>query len=331
MNRKTGALILMVSALLFISVVAVPPASAATTLGLACPSAPTTPTGKAAYHFAERVKERSKGSLLIKVFPSGQLGTGDKAILAMQTGSIDIVEEDLVRYAKLVKEYGALGWGFFFRDREHLKKFLASSLNAELKSNLADKAGIVIIADNWRKLPREVVSRKPVFRPEDLAGMKFRVPGIMTYIRTWKALGAAPTKVPWGEAFMALKQGTVDAMESPFETIVGQKFHLAAPYVTMTDHILSVMSLAMNKKKYDSLSAEQREVLAAAAEDTAAFMEELVGAAYKKSFDQILKDGGSVIFVDTEPFQKKLLPEIPKLEEEGLWGKGFYEKVQALR
>ncbi len=305
-------------------------AQAQTSFRLACPSAPTTPTCKTASYFAEQAAKESGGSLDVKVFPSGQLGTGKKAILGMQTGSIDMAVETLVNYARLVKDYGILGWGFTFKDTSHLFRFLDSPVHGQMRQELKDK-GIVLLAYKWRKLPRVVVSRDPVFTPDDLAGLKFRVPGIKTYVATWESLGANPANVPWGESYMALRQGTVDAMESPFGSIIGQKFHQAAKYVTMTNHVQSVLSLGMNAQRFDSLSDADKAALTRAVEATNDYAEQLVQEERRQAETTILNDGAYVIRLDPTPFAVKLEAAAADMEKEGLWRPGLLTDIQKLR
>lgn len=305
-------------------------ASAQTTLRLACPSAADTPTCQAAQHFADEVQTRTDGGVTVNVHPAGQLGTGRDAIVGMQTGSIDLVVEELVNYSDFVTDYGILGWGFAFVDRAHLEQFLTSDIHAEMRAELADQ-NIELLAYEWQRLPRAVVSSTPIFTVEDLGGLRFRVPEIRTFIATWENLGANPQSVPWGEAYLALRQGTVDAMESPFDTIAGQGFHEAAPYVSLTNHVQSVLSLAMNKGRYDGLDADQKAAFEAAVESTNAFIADRVQELHQETIDTITADGAFVIHLNTEAFADRLAETGEQLAEEGLWSPGLLQEIRDLR
>ncbi|GKX34935.1 MAG: C4-dicarboxylate ABC transporter [Rhizobiaceae bacterium MnEN-MB40S] len=306
-------------------------AGAQTVLRLACPSAPTNPTCQTASRFAEDANSLSNGALDVQVFPSGQLGKGKEAIQQTQAGIIDLVVEDISNYGNFVKDYNIVSWGFAFRDEDHFEAFLDSDLQAAMAEDLRKKFGLRLLSVKWAKLPRVVVSTKPVFTPDDVAGLKFRVPGIPSYIKTWETVGANPASVPWGESFQALKTGVVDAMESPFDSVVSQKFHLAAPYVTRTDHVFASITLAMNEAKFQGLTDEQKAALEEAAAKAADFSRGLADESAESVVQTILGDGGSVIMINVKPFQDKLQEAVAEQEDEGLWSKGLMEKVQAIQ
>ena len=305
------------------------PASAAT-LRLACPSAPDNPTCLAATRFAEEAKKNSAGSLDIQVFPSGQLGKGKQAIQQMQAGIIDLVVEDISNFANFVSDYNVVSWGFAFRNEDHFLAFLASPLHQAMADELRKK-GIELVTANWRKLPRVVVSTRPVKSPADLAGLKFRVPPIPSYIATWKTLGANPAQVPWSDSFQALKTGVVDAMEAPLDSVVSQKFHLAARYVTLTNHVFASIALAMNETRHRSLSAAEKKAIRDAAAAATAYSAELAAEARKSVRERIKADGGEIIEVETAPFAAKLDQAARSQEANGLWSKGLYDKIQGIR
>ena len=306
------------------------PALAQTKLRLSCPSAANNPTCQPASVFAEEVKRLTNGSVVVQVFPSGQLGKGREAIQQMQGGIIDLVVESLENYTTYVNDVNVLPWGFTFRNAEHFDAFLNSSVADGMFEEMDKKHGMVFLARNWRKLPRVVVSTKPVFTPGDLDGLKFRVPSIPTYIKTWQTLGANPTQVPWADAFQALKTGVVDAMEAPFDSVLAQKFHLAAPYVTKTNHVFTAITLAVNGKRFQGLSTAEREALRKAADKASNYSREIIRDSDAKVTKKMLEDGAIIIQLDTSPFQKKLHAATGDLEAEGLWSAGLFEKIQKM-
>ncbi len=306
-------------------------AMADTTLRLACPSAPTNSTCMAASRFAEEANRLSNGAVTVKVFPSGQLGTGTKAIQQTQAGIIDVVVESLSNYSALVNDYNVVSWGFVFRDADHYDTFLKSPIHAKMMQELETKHGIRLLATNWRKLPRVVVATKPVFTPDDLKGLKFRVPGIPAFIKTWSAVGANPAQVPWGESFQALKTGVVDAMEAPYDSVVSQKFHLAAPYVTLTNHVFTSIVLGINAKKFASLSAEDQKALSEAATAATDYSAELAAESAKTIEKDITDSGAYIITLNPKKFREKVDAATGEQEAAGTWSKGLVAEIQALK
>lgn len=304
------------------------PGAQASTYRLACPSAETSTTCLAATHFADEVREKSGGDIDIQVFPGGQLGSGEKAIQQMRAGVLDLVVESLSNYGNFVNDYNVVSWGFTFRDNDHYQHFLASDIEAGLEDQLMDETGIKMLAANWAKLPRVVVSTRPVETPADLAGLKFRVPGIPSYIKTWQTLGANPTQVPWSDSFQALKTGITDAMEAPYDSVLSQKFHLAAPYVTLTNHVYDSVTVAMNGKRWSKLTDDQQAIVLEAAANAATYSADLVDKAAQSIRAQLEADGATVIEVDRAPFAEKLDAAARDQEADGLWSKGLYDAIQ---
>lgn len=301
--------------------------SHAQTLRLACPSAATSPTCLTAERFAEAARERSEGTLNIQVFPGGQLGSGETAIQQMRAGVLDFVVEDITNYGNFVDDYNVVSWGFAFRDEDHFLAFLDSDLHAEMREALRNQ-GIETIAADWRNLPRVVVSTTPIHTPEDLAGLRFRVPPIPAYIATWSTLGTNPTQVPWSDSFQALRTGMVDAMETPLASIPAQSFHLAAPYVSLTNHVYSSFVLAMNGPRFNSLDDDSRQILAEAAAEAAEYSADMIATAAENVFAELQEGGATIIEVDQAAFSAVLRDAALEQESDGLWAEGLYDRIQ---
>lgn len=305
--------------------------ASAATYRLACPSAETSTTCLAASYFADEVHAKTEGEVDIQVFPGGQLGSGEKAIQQMRAGVLDLVVESLSNFGNFEPDYNVVSWGFTFRDNAHYQAFLASELASTMEDTLYDEAGIKMLASNWAKLPRVVVSTKPVHTPEDLAGLKFRVPGIPSYIKTWQTLGANPTQVPWADSFQALKTGITDAMEAPYDSVLSQKFHLAAPNVSLTNHVYDSVTVSMNKMRWGQLDAEEQAIVLEAAAAAATYSQELVDAAAATVAEQLEADGATILEVDRSVFAEKLRTAAHDQEAEGLWGAGLYDAIQDIQ
>ncbi len=305
--------------------------ASAATYRLACPSAETSTTCLAATHFADEVRERTAGEIDIQVFPAGQLGSGEKAIQQLRAGVLDLVVESLSNYGNFVSDYNVVSWGFTFRDNTHFQDFLNSDLEKDMEARLFDEAGIKMLASNWSKLPRVVVSTRPVETPEDLTGLKFRVPGIPSYIKTWQTLGANPTQVPWADSFQALKTGITDAMEAPYDSVLSQKFHLAAPYVSLTNHVYDSVTVSMNGMRWSRLDEEQQQIIVEAAANAASYSAELVSAAAETVRGQLEADGATILEVDRALFAEKLSDAALAQEADGLWAEGLYAAIQEIK
>lgn len=299
-------------------------------LKLAGSTALGTPTTLAGFKFAELVKEKSGGELVVKYYPASQLGGSLAHVEAVRSGAVDMAQEVMEWYARFVKDWNIMALGFAFRDEAHLRKFLESDINAQIEQELVDKWGMRVIGRNWFKAPRVLLCRKPVRAVDDLKGIKIRVPDIEMYVKTWQALGASPTMVAWGETYMALRQGVVDACESPFDSVYGMKFHEAAPYIMRTNHLISAMCIVINDRKFQSLPAHLRSVLVESAAEAGEYHNSLVKTKLEEDIAKMKAEGATVIDVDLSRFQEKVKTIVPGLEAAGYWKPGLYSKIQEM-
>jgi len=289
------------------------------------------PSTLAVQHFANLVKERTKGEVQINPNPAGSLGNGLQMMEGVSIGTIDMVSSVLEWYAPFVKDINVYVMGFTFRDGDHFSLFLNSPIFDDMKKQVEDKMKVRILAANWISMPRVLVSKKPVITPKDIAGIKMRVPEIETYQKVWKGLGTNPTRVAWAEVFLALKLGTVDAAEGPLDQIFATKFYEAAPIITLTNHLQQAFTIGVNMAKFDRLSKTNQDIIAAAAVESGAYFQKLVNEKYEAERPKMIAGGATIRNIDVRPFQQMLAPVIAEAEATGFWSKGLYQRVQDLK
>ncbi len=289
------------------------------------------PTTLSVEHMAALVAERSGGRLKINPNPGGVLGTGLQIMEGVSIGTIDMVSMVLEWYAPFVKDINVYVMGFTFRDDNHFRAFLESSLFDGMKQQVLSAMGVRMLASNWVGLPRVLVSKKPVKTPADIANIKMRVPEIETYLKVWKGLGTSPTRVAWAEVYLALKTGTVDAAEGPLDQMYATKFYEAAPYITLTNHLQQVFTISINEAIYKTLPSDLVKILTDAANEAGLYYQKLIRDNFEINKAKMIAEGASFNVVDTVPFQKMLEPVIKESEETGFWTKGLYQKVQDIK
>ncbi len=190
-----------------------------------------------------------------------QLGSDVQVIEQMMQGSVHIYGDVLDWYANWVKDYAILAWGFTFRDADHMQKFLDSPTYAAMAEKLRKEQGLRILAAAPTQ-PRILFSKKPVGTLADLNGVKMRVPEIKTYLTLWETLGTRPSRLAWGEIYLGLKTGVVEAAEGPISSAYSAKFHEAATNVIRTDHLMSSAHITVNDKAFSALPPDMQKLLA---------------------------------------------------------------------
>jgi tripartite ATP-independent transporter DctP family solute receptor len=281
--------------------------------------------------FAELVDQKTAGRLKVEIFPAGQLGAEVPQLENLMMGTQEMFANVADWNENIVKEWGIIGMPFAFDNLDHVRKFQKSQDYEQLKKMLFDQKGVRILADNWYRLPKALLVKKPVRSPKDLAGMKLRMPHIKTYVETWGAMGAKTIVVPWAEAFIALKTGVADGMDSPLGSIYGQKFHQAAPYIVLTNHLVAPFNLLVNEKSFQKLSPELRKGLADSGLEAGDHYTLLVEDRFKTDKEKMVKEGATFIEVDPSEFAAVGQKVAEKLEAEGAWSRGLFARVRAIR
>src|SRR3990172_1495531 len=182
---------------------------------------PTGPWGEAAAKFADLVKERSGGNINIKNYFAGQLFAGKQTneFTLLNQGVADFAFGSTINWSPQVKELNLFAMPFMYPSYKALDAVQAGEPGKKL-FKLIEEKGVIPLAwgeNGFRELTN---SKRPVRRPEDLAGLKIRVVGSPIFIDTFRAIGANPVNMNWGDAQQAFQQGTVDGQENPIVSVI---------------------------------------------------------------------------------------------------------------
>lgn len=216
---------------------------------------------RGAERFKQLVEERTHGAWRIRIYPHAQLAGGVQRteMEMVQSGAIDLSLESTITLSLLDKRMGVPSLPWLFRDYPQAHRILSGPLGSELLDALPEKhlVGLAYGANGFRQLTN---SRNPVLTPEDMRGMKVRIPAIRMYIRIFKLLGADPSSMNFGELFTALAQGTMDGQENPSAVIHSARLYEVQKYLTAWNYSYDPIVLCMNAELWNSLSPEMREL-----------------------------------------------------------------------
>jgi len=288
-----------------------------------------TPTDVGVKHFAKLVAERSGGKITVKDYPAGQIGNEQQMIEGLQTGTIDMAGIIGATFGNVVPEYSVLGVLYVFRDADHMRKAMSGPVGAEMAAALEKKSGIHVIDGAWYYGTRQLTSNKPVKTPADMVGMKVRVVPVPIFQASWRAVGATPTPVDFKELFTALQTGAVDAQENPLATTKGGGIQLVNKYLSLTDHTVANVVIAMSDDTWKRLTPDQRDLITKAIHESAAIND----AATVKSEQDILAEfkasGVTVVMPDKAAFKEKV-KDVPATFQNGVL-LPIYTKIQAIK
>jgi tripartite ATP-independent transporter DctP family solute receptor len=216
---------------------------------------------KAYEEIAEIVREKTGNTLEIQIFPNQEMGDAREVIEGVTLGTVDMGMASHALLSAYVPEYGIYDLPFLFKDYEHLGKVLDSDITAGIDEKMLEQKGARSLGWSFAGFRDVVTSTKPIREAADFKGMKFRVPESEVYVETFRALGARPTSVPWGETYTALETGLVDGMENSPVQMLASKMYEPTKYYTETGHQQSSHTILINEQKWQSLSSEQQKAM----------------------------------------------------------------------
>ncbi len=264
--------------------------------------------------FAETVKKRTNGAVEIAVFPSDQLGKQLESVEGTMLGTHDMVLTSDTVLSNWVPDMGILNLPFLFNDNWDVRKVLDGKVGEKLAKQLEAHGAVVI--GWWENGMRHITNNKrPIALPSDLEGLKIRVPEGEVFIATFKALGAGPTVISFGELYSALQLGTVDGQENPPAHILTQKFYEVQKYVSRTSHIHLSSPLIMNKALLDSMPPKFAQVILDTAKEMGAIHTQLVENLEKQQWQKVKEHGMQILDVDKTPFREKVKPVIEQCKK----------------
>ena len=257
---------------------------------------------------AEEIKKRTNGKYDIQVFPASSLGKEADINQGMTLGTVDMV---LTGASFAGRSYTPLAISYFpfiFRDAEHQLSFAKSDVFKELAKGYDDKTGNHITALNYYGA-RHVTSSaaKPVSKPEDMKGLKIRVPDAPAYLAFPKSLGANATPIAFAEVYLALQNNTVDAQENPLPTIEAKKFYEVQKNISLTGHIVDSLLTVVSGNLWNKLNAEDKKIFESVMQEAAEKTGREIIASETRLVEEFKKKGNNVITVDKNAFREAVL------------------------
>ena len=238
-------------------------AQEARTLRIGSALDPQHPIVIGARHMAERLEALSGGQLKAAIFPSSQLGAQREMWQNVQAGVLDGVIDASANMVNFVRPFGVLDLPYLVQDSAAAFRLLDGPVaQAELVAPAA-RAGFRVV-NFWEVTFRNIYTRRPVAALADLAGLKVRVIPNPSFIALFRALGAAPTPMAFGEIYTALQQGVIDGAENDNVTYLSSRHAEVARNLAITNHMMLVNTFVMSERGYARLTADQRGWIAAA-------------------------------------------------------------------
>lgn len=205
---------------------------------------------------AERLAQLSGGELLIKQYPSGQLGQEGDTVLATMFGAIDINRINVAPLGNIATELQVLSLPYLFRDQDHMYRVLQGPIGDELLAFLEphNMIGLAFLDSGARSFYTKI----PITRLEDLSGLKIRVQNTDMFVRMMELLGANATPMSFGQVYESLLTGVIDGAENNWPSYVSTRHFEVAGYYTLDRHSMVPEVIVMSRMRWLELSDQQR-------------------------------------------------------------------------
>ena len=257
---------------------------------------------------ADEIKKRTNGRYEIQVFPASSLGKESDINQGLTLGTVDIILTGASFAGRTYPPLAVTYFPFIFRDADHMLKYAKSDVFRELTKGYDEKSGNHVTALTYYGA-RDVTSNAahPVRTPEDMKGLKIRVPDAPAYLAFPKALGANPTPIAFAEVYLALQNNTVDAQENPLPTIEAKKFYEVQKNISLTGHIIDSLLTVVSGQTWNKLSADDKKIFSEVMEEAADKAGRDIVASEGRLVEEFKKKGLNVITVDKNAFREAVL------------------------
>src|SRR6202795_2530540 len=268
--------------------------------------------------FAEKLKELSKGTMLIDQYPGAQLGQEPQVLQLMKAGDIEFCITSMANTATLSPQAGVMSLHFLFRSEDHLKKAIADPKVVQAVKDMIEETvqGGHVLALITLGL-RDMYSKKEIHKLEDMKGLKVRVQATATEDTMFPAYGAQTVHMPFGNVYTSLQTGVVDVAENGVNVYLVNKHYEVAPVLSMTEHEANNNLIWISDKLWKSLTDEQKKWVQAAADEVSRREPAKALELEHQSAAKLKAIGVKIVNnVDKSGFQKLADPYLDKLAGE---------------
>ena len=250
--------------------------------------------GAAGQAFAEEMAKRTGGRIHIELYPNAALGGEVEMLDGLKLGTVDFAIISGAALGNILPEAGVFSIPFLFRDADHAHQVLDSPLGQSYLGKLKDR-GVIGLAWGENGMRQLTNAKHPIRTPDDVKGLKLRLPQSEVMVAGFKALGADTAAIGFPQLFGALQSGQVDGEENPIATILSAKFSSVQKYLTLSSHVYDPAAILVSAESWKEFSEADRAALVAAAKAGAEASRHFAAEAQRTGVDELKKQGMEVV------------------------------------
>lgn len=295
------------------------------------PSVPSDIHTRAMQVFADALEEAAPGRFDIQLYDSGSLFGQGADLDALQRGNAEMTYVSYQLIADAIPAYGVLTAGYLFQSPEHYDAFLNSDLGTEFKQKVSEEMDVQLLAACYLGT-RQLNLRRDleVNTPDDLNGVKLRMPGSDAWLFLGEALGANPTPLPFGEVYLGLQTGTIDAQDNPLPTVEAAKFYEVTDQIVLTSHLVDAINVAVNNETWNQLSDDEKSAITDAAQASCDWNNEQRVSEENRLVAFFEQEGLKVSTPDVDAFRTHVQQVYFESDRSKEWPEGWVEQINAL-
>jgi TRAP-type transport system periplasmic protein len=281
--------------------------------------------------FADKLEELAPERFDIQLYDSGSLFAQGADLDALQRGNAEVTYLSYQLIADNIPEFGLFTSGYLFQSPEHHRAVFASDLGTEIKQRVSDEIGVQLL-DVCYLGTRQLNLRKKrdVNTPADLSGVKLRMPSSDAWLFLGEALGASPTPLPFGEVYLALQTGTIDAQDNPLPTVEAAKFYEVTEQIVLTGHLVDAIQIAVNNQTWDKLNDDEKAAMTEAAVAACDWNNERRIAEEERLVKFFEEKGLTVATPDVAAFREHVQSYYLNSDRAADWPEGWVDRINAL-
>lgn len=279
---------------------------------------------------AGEIAKLTNNKYQVDVFPASQLGNENQINEGLGLGTVDMIYTGVAFAGSIHKPIAITNAPFILRDFDHWKAYRDSKLFRDIAAGYEQKTKHKVVTLTYYG-QRHVTANKAINKPEDMKGMKLRVPPAPLFLMFTKSVGANATPIAFAEVYLALQQGTVDGQENPLPTIMAKKFYEVQSHIMLTGHITESLLSIVGSHVWAKLNDAEKKIFDETLRAAAVRASDKIRASELSLADEFKKLNKTVVTPDREAFRKAAMPLHNDASAGAGWSQAEYDALQALK
>jgi TRAP-type transport system periplasmic protein len=280
--------------------------------------------------FKDKLNQVAPGQFNVQINLNGALFKQGAEPVAMARGNLELATISAFDIAKQVPEFSIFTAGYVIRDPQHQQKVFQGPIGQDMFAKVSEKMDMTVLATVYlgtRQL--NLRQARAVKTPADLKGIKLRMPASKEWLFLGNSLGATATPLAFGEIYLGLKSGTIDAQENPLSTLKAAKFYEVTQQIVLTEHLVDALFISVSNKAWQSMTPEQKKAVQLAAQAARDFNNENRIREEKELLAFFKKQGLTITTPEVKAFRQAVLQAYQQSSYSQQWPAGLLERINA--